>query len=143
MGLERLMLLMEAQKTPFPEAPKCDLYIASMGEKATVEAVKIVASVREDGMSAQYDLAGRSVKAQMKYANKLGAQYTMVLGDNELETGKAVLKNMETGDTRQVELTTFADDFMGLVVHETANQLADFLNDESAGDLQALLGGNL
>jgi|GEM_PF-1022158 len=137
------MLLMEAQETPFPEAPQCDLYIASMGEKATVEAVKIVTSIREDGMAAQYDLVGRSVKAQMKFANKLGARYTMVLGDNELTTGKAVLKNMETGETQEVALSTFAEDFMGMVVHETANQLADFLNDESAGDLQALLGGNL
>ena len=116
MGLERLMLLMETQKTPFPQAPRCDLYIASMGDKASVEAVKIVASIREDGMSAQYDLADRSVKAQMKYANKLGARYTMVLGDNELETGKAILKNMESGETQEVALSTFAEDFMGLVV---------------------------
>ena len=143
MGLERLMLLMETQKTPFPQAPRCDLYIASMGDKASVEAVKIVASIREDGMSAQYDLADRSVKAQMKYANKLGARYTMVLGDNELETGKAILKNMESGETQEVALSTFAEDFMGLVVHETADQLADFINEENAGNLQALFGGNL
>ncbi len=94
-------------------------------------------------MAAQYDLAGRSVKAQMKYANKLGARYTMVLGDSELDTGRAALKNMETGETQEVELASFAEDFMGMVVHETANQLADFLNEEGAGDLQALLGGNV
>ena len=94
-------------------------------------------------MSAQYDLADRSVKAQMKYANKLGARSTMVLGDNELETGKAILKNMESGETQEVALSTFAEDFMGLVVHETADQLADFINEENAGNLQALFGGNL
>ena len=89
MGMERLLMLMEAQGIEFPPEAKCDLYIASMGENATLKASQIASDVRGNGMHAQFDIVGRSVKAQMKYANKIGAAYTVVLGDSEIEAGVA------------------------------------------------------
>ncbi len=104
MGLERLMMVMEAQGCPFPEAPKCDVYIAPMGENATLMASRLCRDLRAEGYSAETDLVGRGLKAQMKFANKIGAKFTLVLGDNEIETGKAKLKNMAKGEETEVSL---------------------------------------
>lgn len=142
MGMERLLLLMEAQNLPFPEEAKCDLYIASMGEKATLRAARIATDLRGEGLHAQFDVVGRSVKAQMKFANKLGAAFTMVLGDSELENGKAKLKNMATGEEREILLDSFADDFMRISINESLKGLED-LGYESNIDIDSIMSGNL
>ena len=103
-GLERLMLILEAKGVPFPEPPRCEVYFAPMGNAAVRACFGIVTRLREGGVSAECDIAGRGLKAQMKYADKLGARYTIVVGDNELETGRAQLKDMETGTTEDVAL---------------------------------------
>lgn len=141
LGLERLLLLMEAQKTSFPEQKKCDLYIVSIGENPSLKACEITTNLRNEGMAAQFDTVGRSVKAQMKYANKLNASYTLVLGDTELETDKAKLKNMADGTETDVDLTTFADDFQGLVIKQ-AMEAFDF-GGVDFNDLSSTLGGNI
>lgn len=104
MGLERLLSTMLAEDCSFPEEKGCDLYLASMGEAAGVRAFQLANALRCVGLYAQCDLMGRSVKAQMKYANKIGANYVIVLGDDELAKGEAVLKPMKVGETRPVEL---------------------------------------
>ncbi len=142
MGLERLLLLMEAQKLPFPEEAKCDLYIASMGEAANLQAARIATDLRGEGLHAQFDVVGRSVKAQMKFANKLGAAFTMVLGDSELENGKAKLKNMETGDEQEINLASFADDFMRISINESLKSLEEF-GYESNINIDSIMNGNL
>lgn len=139
LGLERLLLLMEAQGTEFPAPKKCDLYIASMGETANLKAAEIATELRNEGMSVQFDTVGRGLKPQMKYANKIGALYTLVLGDNEIETGNIKLKNMETGDETEMTLESFVDSFQTKVISDA---MAGF---ESLGvegfDLSTLLGG--
>ena len=76
-----------------------------MGEKAAVYALATVEKLRNKGIYAECDIASRSLKAQMKYADKIGAEYVLVVGDNELESGKALLKNMrDKDDRREVEL---------------------------------------
>lgn len=140
-GLERLMLLMEAQKTPFPEPRKCDLFVVTRGDNALLKGVKIVSDIRDDGLIAMYDVAGRSVKAQMKFANKIGAVRTIVIGDDEIESGKAVLKNMETGKSKEVELESFAENFMDMLLQESASSLADSVSVDGSFDLNTLLGG--
>lgn len=141
MGLERLLLLLEAQGIELPEGRGCDIYIASIGEKASMSAAEIVTDLRSGGISAQFDVASRSVKAQMKYAGKIGAQYSMVLGDDEIVNGKAMLKNMENGDCAEVELETFSDDFMNIMVQQAARGLGEFIGDGSDIDISSLLGG--
>ncbi|MBR2338389.1 MAG: histidine--tRNA ligase, partial [Clostridia bacterium] len=104
MGLERLLMVLRAQNAPFPKEPTCEVYFASMGEQAARRCFAIARSLREGGVAAECDTVGRGLKAQMKYANKIGALYTIVVGDNELETGKAQLKDMQTGEQTEIDL---------------------------------------
>ncbi len=113
MGLTRLVLavkaLAEKGKGTLPEQPKPVLYIAPMGEAAALYALKTVNALRESDIYAECDIASRSLKAQMKYADKIGAKYVLVVGDNELETGVATLKNMrDKDDRREVTLCDLA-----------------------------------
>ncbi|MGN1305936.1 MAG: histidine--tRNA ligase [Oscillospiraceae bacterium] len=127
MGIERLIMTMENQGCDFIEPKKCALYIAAMDEAALEKAIVLTKTLRDDGIWAEYDLAGRGVKAQMKYADKLGADFTMVLGSNELESGKAQLKNMETGEKVDISLgDSFLDDFSNISV---ANMFSGVLDD--------------
>ncbi len=113
-GIERLILTMESQGCDFLEPKKCDLYIVPMGEKAVEKAVTLAKMAREEGYIAEYDLMNRGLKAQMKYANKMGAVFTLVIGDNEIESGKAKLKNMATGKETEIPIDdSFADAFSG------------------------------
>ena len=96
MGLERLLLLLDGAKINY-DPPK--IFIIPIGEKADSKAVKMLYDLRDTNVNAEADLNGRSVKAQMKYADKLGAKYTLVFGDEELENDCFRLKNMQTGET--------------------------------------------
>lgn len=125
MGLERLMLLMENQKCDFPTPEPLDLFLATMGEKAALKAVEIAADMRAEGFSVQYDLNGRGLKGQMKYANKLGARFTIVLGEDEVASGKGKLKNMESGEQSEVSLTTFVSEFYQISLSQSLSDLED------------------
>ncbi|MCI8554764.1 MAG: histidine--tRNA ligase, partial [Clostridiales bacterium] len=129
MGLERLLLVMEAKQAEFPEEPRCEVYFASLGTAAARACFVMATRLREGGISAEFDTVGRSLKAQMKYADKLGARYTLVVGDNELAAGKAQLKDMETGEQREVSL----DDSLYTVLYNQS------LDRQLAG-MTALLG---
>lgn len=118
-GIERLLLLMKAQGIEFPAENKCDLYIASIGDKATLTAAKLASDVRNYGMHAQFDIVGRSVKAQMKYANKIGAVYTLVIGDSEVESCRAMLKNMASGEELEIKLDSLADELMRITINDS------------------------
>ncbi len=98
MGLERIILTMESQGLDFAQDGGCELYIAPMGDKAAAYAAGLIAKLRDMGVYAEYDLIGRSLKAQMKYADKIGAKFVIVLGDNEIEQGKINVKKMATGE---------------------------------------------
>ena len=104
MGLERVLILMEKQGCQFPDDTVPDLYIAPMGNESIATAIKLCNELREEGFVAVTDLSGRGLKAQMKYANKINSKFSMVLGDNELAENKAVLKNMNTGETQDVSI---------------------------------------
>ena len=67
-------------------------------------------ALRTKGIAAETDVSSRSLKAQMKYADKIGAEYTLVLGDNEVESGKAVLKRMSDGEKRETELDALVEE---------------------------------
>lgn len=139
MGLERLLLLMDAQNTPFPDRKGCDIYFASMGDKANLEAARLALDLRNEGLSAQFDTVGRGLKAQMKYADKLGALYTVVLGDNELETRKAQLKNMKDGTLTEISLDDFTDTFQSIVIKDAMSGFESLGIDEA--QLAEILGG--
>jgi len=108
MGLERLVRIIEQQHSY--EQSGCDLFIANIGENALKTAEKIANKLRKNNKSVQIDLCGRSVKAQMKYADKIGAKYSIVLGDDEVNSEVANLKNMRTGDAKEVKLDSLGDE---------------------------------
>lgn len=137
MGLERLMLLMEAQGCEFPQAEKPDLFIVALGEKATLKALEIAKDMREEGFSALLDLNQRSVRAQMKYADKLGAKFNVVIGDNEVENKIAKLKNMQTGEETEINLDTFVSGFYNISLYD---QLADLEINGEEFDFGSLFG---
>ena len=101
MGLERIMLLLGDDI----EKHTTQLYIAPMGERAKIAAAKIATKLINEGVSVSYDIMDRSLKAQMKYANKTGAALTLVLGDNELDTQIIRVKNMNTGDEKEINIS--------------------------------------
>ena len=104
MGLERLILTMESQGCEFQPPHQCDLYIAPMDEAAIPTAMQIASSLRTSGYQVEYDLMQRKLKAQMKYADKIGATFVLVLGENELQSQQANLKNMKTKEQFPVSL---------------------------------------
>ena len=103
-GMDRLILAMESEKIEFPNAKSCDVYIASIGEKAVPLALKLAQELRSASFYTQTDLLARGLKAQMKYASKINASFTLILGDSEVESKKAMLKNMETGEQKEIDL---------------------------------------
>ena len=110
MGLERLIMVMEATGAEFDSADTPDIYIAPMGERAQSEAGKIVAGLREAGFKAEFDIIGRGLKPQMRYADKIKAKFVIVLGDNELESGEFKLKDMTTGEQTDITLAALAEE---------------------------------
>ncbi len=113
LGLDRIMLALEEQNVEFPAPVRCEVYVASIGEEALEKAMELINKLHECGVSADCDLCGRGLKAQMKYADKIGAAYTLVLGDDELQNGKAELKNMRTGEKRKISIgEDFIDDYL-------------------------------
>ena len=104
LGLERLLLVLE--NTVGVNAPEehSDLYLASQGERAAEYVPVLAAKLRAQGVRTEFDLMGRGLKAQMKYADKCGARFVAVIGDDEIASGRAVLKDMRGGATRECAL---------------------------------------
>lgn len=139
MGLERLQLVMEAQGCEFPEPSRPDLFIVAMGDKATLKAIEIAKDMRDEGYSVVYDLNGRSLRAQMKYADKCNAKYNVVIGDNEVDTKTAILKDMATGEQSEISLETFVSGYYSITLD---SQLKDLEINGEAFDFNSLfLGG--
>ncbi len=123
MGIERLMMVAAAEGAQFPEKNTADIYFATMGENAALTATKLCAALRTEGFEALSDINGRGLKAQMKYADKIGAKYTAVLGDNELESKKFKVKNMLSGKETEVTLQNFTEDFYTIMTEESFENL--------------------
>ena len=111
MGLERIMLVLEAQGLNEVDSNNPLIYIGSIGEKGALKAQEIGYDLRKAGIHAEYDTVGRSVKAQMKYADKIGAVYNVVLGDDEIANDKVRLKN---GEQREITLSAIEDELKNL-----------------------------
>ena len=138
MGLERLQRVMEAQGCNFPEPSRPDLFIVAMGEKATLKAVEIAKDMRDEGFSVVYDLNGRSLRAQMKYADKLGDKFNVVIGYNEVENKVVSLKDMATGESSEINLDTFVNGFYSVSME---SQLKDLEINGEAFDFNSLFSG--
>ena len=107
MGITRIILAMKEAGLDNIEVKRPRLYVAALGERAAIKALAITERIRREGNIAECDIVSRSLKAQMKYANKIGAEYTLIIGDSEIDSGKAQLRNMQTGEQTEVELDSF------------------------------------
>ena len=101
LGLERLLLVLENTNSLKAEEESVEYYFAPLGDNAKALARKIVFELRRKGVSAETDIMDRSVKAQMKYADKIGAKFVVVIGDDEIEKGVVSVKNMADGTTEE------------------------------------------
>lgn len=103
MGKERLLMLMEANGVVIPEPACCDIFIAVMGEKAKLYGQKLQRELRQKGLKVQMDNLQRNIKGQFKYADRLNAKYTIVIGENELVEGTVTLKDMTKSEQKTVK----------------------------------------
>lgn len=101
-GLERVLLALEKQGLLPDKNRSVDVYVVALGEAAQEEAFKLVMDLRDAGFSAAVDYAGRSMKAQMKQANKLGAKFATIMGDDELSEGVVMLRDMAGSEQEKV-----------------------------------------
>lgn len=101
LGLERLLLVLENTNSLKAEEESVEYYFAPLGDNAKALSRKIVFELRRKGVSAETDIMDRSVKAQMKYADKIGAKFVIVIGDDEIEKGVVSVKNMADGTTEE------------------------------------------
>ncbi|MFW5650055.1 MAG: histidine--tRNA ligase [Acetivibrio ethanolgignens] len=111
-GLERIIYFMERENTELPKEEPIALYVGILGKEARPEAYQLVTKLRAAGIIVETDYMDRSVKAQMKYANKIGAKNTVILGADELSKGKASIKNMETHEEIEVDLDKITEYFI-------------------------------
>ena len=103
-GVDRIIEAMEAQKVRFPDPPGIDVYLASIGEESISRILEISHLLRRKGISAEIGLEGRSLRSQMKAANKLGARYVIMIGDDEIDAGTVTLRNMQDGQQETIDV---------------------------------------
>ncbi len=112
MGIERILYFLEKEGVELAPEEPAELYVGILGKEARARAFRLVTTLRNAGVITETDYMDRSVKAQMKYANKIGAKNTVLLGSDELEKNVAFIKNMETGEQTEVALDKIADYFL-------------------------------
>lgn len=109
LGIERLIMRLEETGFEIPKPAPMDIYIVPLGDMAALYSVKLTNELRKKGISAETDLVGRGLKAQMKYANKVGAVYSVVIGDNEILSKTVRVKHMESGEQTEIEIDKIAE----------------------------------
>ena len=114
MGAERLLEVFERYNKDVAKPKVMDLYVANIGEKVNEFATELVLKLRDKGVFVEKDICERSLKAQFKYADKNNAKFVLTLGDDEVETKKAKIKNMQSGEETAVELN--ADEIVKVIM---------------------------
>ena len=114
LGIERLILLLDNLEKDINQQPSLDVFIASMGEAAEIEAFKILYDLRKAGISCEKDHVGKSIKAQFKYADKLNSRFTIVLGDDEINNQIVTVKDMSNSTQTQIKLDDIVNYFKNL-----------------------------
>lgn len=113
MGLERLLLVLEAENIDIPQADPLDVYVVGIGDKVSAETFKVVQALRQQGLKTEKDFAGRKAKAQFKTADRLNAKTVMILGEDELDKGKITVREMSSGNQEEIPLESiYNQDFI-------------------------------
>ena len=114
LSVERLLSALTAEGIDITQTQKMDCYIIALGDEAKDYSVSLLQKLRQAGYSAERDYMGRKLKAQFKAAERLGAKYTVVIGEDELKTGAAIVKNAENGEQKELPLHQFVEEFTSL-----------------------------
>lgn len=115
MGMERLLLALEKQGLLPEPVVEPTVFVLALGDAAKVEAFKICQTLRNEYITAEMDGQGKSMKAQLKYANKINAKYVIILGDDELANKEAIIRFMESSEQEAVSLDNVIDRITSLV----------------------------
>lgn len=105
LGIERLIICMKAQGVDMPSKKVQKIFVCNMGDDAKAFVIKLVNDLRKAGVSASCDNMKKSLKAQMKYADKIKSEYTVIIGDNEIQSGVCNIKNMTTGENTEIKIS--------------------------------------
>ncbi|WP_297436162.1 histidine--tRNA ligase [uncultured Clostridium sp.] len=116
LGLERLLMMFEKDGIVIPEPNRFDLFIGNMSDEAKVKAMFMANELRKKGLKVEVDHLGKKMKAQMKYANKLGALFTGVIGDSEIEEDTLTLKRMNDGEKFETKLSNI-DEIVNIILN--------------------------
>ncbi len=108
-GLERLLLALEAEATMPARRIPCSAYLIALGERARINTLSYLYKLRDAGLHVEYDYLGRSLKAQMRAADRLSCRFAVIIGDDELERGTASIKDLAQGSQTEVQLTALVD----------------------------------
>lgn len=103
-GIERLLMALAKEEKSDGELAALDVFVATLGEDAAAAGARLAYALRKDGLSVGVDLLGRSLKAQMKEANRSRARFAVIIGENELQTGRAVLRNLQSSTQEEVAM---------------------------------------
>ena len=145
MGEERLKLICDNLPTFAAPENTCDVYLIAADASAKDYILETTNVLRQNGIYAERDVCGRSVKAQMKHAGKIGAAFTVIIGENEMKSGVADLKNMQTGDTEPLELADLSYEIMDALDDYYLRKIEEMYPDpddgEEAPGLTVLKGG--
>lgn len=115
MGMERILAVMKSQNALFEKSSEPEIYIAPIGHTAKLKALELCEILRRSSIFAETDIMDRNLKSQMKYANKIGAKYTLVIGDEEIESGKAKIKEMKNSKESEIALNeNFINNFLDI-----------------------------
>ena len=112
LGKERLLLTMEACGVEIPEPSGADVFIAVMGDEAKAAGLKLMRELRKQGIAVQMDIMGRNIKNQFKYANRINARKTVVIGQDELEKNSFAIKDMATSQQVNVPMESIVEELM-------------------------------
>ena len=112
LGKERLLLTMEACGVEIPEPAGADVFIAVMGDEAKAAGLKLMRELRQQGIAVQMDIMGRNIKNQFKYANRINAKKTVVIGQDELEKNSFAIKDMATSQQVNVPMESIIAELM-------------------------------
>jgi histidyl-tRNA synthetase len=112
LGMERLLLTLESAGVTLPERSKLDVFVAAVGPAGEEPALELLYRLRRAGLQADKDYLGRSLKAQMKYANKNGAAYVVILGEEEIRRRAVTVRNMITGEQKEFSLQEVGEALM-------------------------------
>jgi len=108
-GIERLLMVREAMKVPQTEIPGPDVYLVSLGGAALAKNRKIAAQLRQSGISVMLEPEEKSMKSQMRSADRLKARHVFILGESELASGQAVLKKMADGSQQTIPIDSLKE----------------------------------